>query len=117
MRSFEDIAGSGGLSAAATNVVLAQKLTREGPCIVSLDKSNIVDVTKFPTKEIHNPPGQPMEFRERIVVSPIRSSAVERGIQVLRGDETFYSPDKIGLIDPIGHFRVTPQADPNVEVF
>ena len=82
MRSFEDIAGSGGLSAAATNVVLAQKLTREGPCIVSLDKSNIVDVTKFPTKEIHNPPGQPMEFKERIVVSPIRNSAVERGVQV-----------------------------------
>ena len=91
MRSFEDIAGSGGLSAAATNVVLAQKLTREGPIIVSLDKSNIVDITKFSTKEIHNTPGQPMEFRERIVVSPVRDSAVLRGVQ-----EILYSFDERG---------------------
>ena len=52
MRSFEDIAGSGGLSAAATNVTLVQKLTREGAPILSLDKSNIVDVSKFVNKEV-----------------------------------------------------------------
>jgi hypothetical protein len=94
MRSFEDIAGSGGLSAAATNVVLAQKLTREGPIIVSLDKSNIVDITKFSTKEIHNTPGQPMEFRERIVISPVRDSAVQRGVQEI--NRILYSFDERG---------------------
>ena len=82
LRSFEDIAGSGGLSAAATNVVLAQKLIRDGPCIVSLDKSNIVDVTKYSTKEVCGQLGEPLRFEARVVASPFRASAVDRGVQV-----------------------------------
>ena len=94
MRSFEDIAGSGGLSAAATNVVLAQRLTRDGPILVSLGKSNIVDQTKFQTKEISNPPGQPMEFRDRIVSSPVRDTAVQRAVQEIQ--RVLFSLDERG---------------------
>ena len=83
-RSLEDIAGSGGLTAAATSVVLAQRLTRNGPILVSLGKSNIVDHTKYRTKEIFNTPGQPMEFRDRIVFSPVRDTAVQRAIQEIQ---------------------------------